>query len=123
MELSHLIAEHGYSATFVGRWSKWDRPDIGRGGSAPRLFAADDAHRTRHNRQLHRRPGLLPYWPPLWRRSFRTLPKIAAATRTADSLLIRYAGASVIIVRFKMVRVPPTRTGLDRAFEASPSPW
>ena len=101
MEFSHLVAEHGYAVTFLGALVE---------GETILTLAGVAAHR-----------GYLPLatliglaalgsflgdqvYFLIGRRYGTSLlarfPRFRAATQNADTLLVRYAGFSVIVVRF-----------------------
>lgn len=101
MEFSHLVAEHGYAVTFLGSLVEGETILTLAGVAAHRgylhvatliglaalgSFLGDQVYFF-----IGRRYGT---------RLFARFPRFRAATQNADTLLVRYAGFSVIVVRF-----------------------
>jgi len=101
MELSHLIAAHGYTLTFLGALVEGETILTLAGVAAHRsylhlttliaLASLGSCIGDQVYFMIGRRYG---------KRLFARFPRVREATRTADNLLVRYAGASVIAVRF-----------------------
>ena len=101
MEFSHLIAQHGYTVTLIGSLIEGETILVLGGMAAHRgylhlatliglaalgSFLGDQAYFV-----IGRRYG---------KRLLARFPRFRLATRAADTLLVRYAGAAVIAVRF-----------------------
>jgi len=117
MELSHLISQHGYTVSFLGALIEGETILTLAGVAAHRgylhlinlialaalgSFLGDQVYFF-----VGRRYG---------KRLFARFPRFRAATRSADTMVVRYAGAAVIAVRFVygMRTLGPIAIGMSR---------
>ena len=117
MEFSHLIAEHGNTVTFLGALIEGETILTLAGVAAHRGYLhfttllALAALGSFIGDQVYFLIGRL-----YGKRMLKRFPRLRAATRTADTLIVRYAGASVIAVRFiyGMRTLGPIAIGMSR---------
>ena len=117
MEFSQLIADHGNTVTFLGALIEGETILTLAGVAAHRGYLhlttliALAALGSFIGDQAYFLIGRL-----YGKRMFKRFKRLRAATRTADSLLLRYAGASVIAVRFiyGMRTLGPIAIGMSR---------